>query len=150
TVLTLSYAHFGLAADGSPVVFRVRPFLHPVGNIAARKRIVDLSLYQGDEDYFPIFFTPALNPYDRIGIRDGVEGRPPRVDFLTYPERTGGRVDFVLTWRLDAARRDDPWVGSVLRQLEAGYEPIYWSPRGWVEVWRRRGFSRRASSRPAA
>jgi hypothetical protein len=149
TVLTLSYAHFGLAPDGGPLVFRVRPFLHPVGHVAARKRIVDLSLYQADEDYFPIFFTPALNPYDRIGIRDGVEGRPPRVDFLTYPERTGGRVDFVLTWRLDAARRDDPWVRSVLRQLAARYEPVYRSPRGWVEVWRSKGFKRPASARPA-
>lgn len=150
TVLALSYAPFGLAPDGGPLVFRLRPFLHPVGHIAARKRIVDLSLYPADEDYFPIFFTPALNPYDRIGIRDGMEADPPRVDFLGYPERTGGRVDYVLTWRLDAARRDDPWVRSALRQLAEGYEPVYTSPRGWVEVWRSRDFTRPASARPTA
>jgi hypothetical protein len=150
TVLALSYAPFGLAADGGPLVFRVQPFLHPAGHIAARRRIVNLSLYQADEDYFPIFFTPALNPYDRIGIEDGLEARPPRVDFLGYPGRTGGRVDYVLTWRLDAARRDDPWVRSVLRQLAAGYEPVSTSPRGWAEVWRRREVTRGASAVPTA
>ncbi|HYO15664.1 MAG TPA: hypothetical protein VE685_20900 [Thermoanaerobaculia bacterium] len=151
TVLSLSYAHEGVGPGGRKLAFRLWPFVHATGHIAARKRIVDLSHYQADEDYFPIYFDPALNPFRTMGSnRLAMEGRPPLVDFLAYPERTGGRVDYVLLWQVEAARPDNPRVRAVLRQLAAGYEPVYTSPRGWVRVWRRRDLTRGASALPTA
>jgi hypothetical protein len=149
TVLSLSYAHEGMDADGRRLAFRLWPFVHATGHIAARKRIVDLSHYQADEDYFPIYFDPALDPFRTMGSdRLAIEGRPPLPDFLTYPERTGGRVDYVLLWEQEAARQDDPRVRAVLRQLSAGFEPVYTSPRGLVRLWRSRETTLSASASP--
>jgi hypothetical protein len=138
TLLGLSFSHHGQAPDGGEVAFRVWPFVHASGYIAARKPVVDLALYEAMEDYFPIRYRPGLDPYRRISVGDhlGLEDQPPRVDFLTYPGRTGGRVDYVLLWQLDAAPPDDPRVRSILRQLAAAYEPVYTSPRRLVRLYR--------------
>lgn len=137
TLLGLSFSHSGQAPDGGEMAFRVWPFVHASGYIAAEKPVVDLALYEAMEDYFPIRYRPGLDPYRRISAGDhlGIEAQPPRVDFLTYPERTGGRVDYVLLWQLDAAPRNDPRVRSILRQL-ASYEPVYTSPRRLVRLYR--------------
>jgi len=149
TLLSLSFAHSGRAPDGREMAFRTWPFVHASGYIAARKTVVDLALYEAMEDYFPIRYRPGLDPYRRISVGDhlGIEDQPPRVDFLTYPRRTGGRVDYVLLWQLDAVPRDDPRVRSILRQLAAGYEPVYTSPRRLVRLYRS---TRGASAVPTA
>jgi hypothetical protein len=139
TLLFLSYAHRGEGPEGGPLVFRSSPFVHAGGYIAARKRLVDLSLYEANEDYFPIYFEPRLNPYTRLStVYLGIETEPPRVDLLGYPKRTGGRIDYVLLWGLRDERRNEPAVSETLRQLAAAYEPIYVSPEGRVRLFRLR------------
>jgi hypothetical protein len=140
TVLALPFSHHGTMPDGQEIAFRTRPFLHALGHIAARKPLVDLGLYEANEDYFPIQFPASCNPFTRIGLGPGLglEGEPPRVDFLHYPRRTGRRVDYVLLWQLDAAPPDHPDVRSVLAQLAAAYEPVYVSRRGLVRLYRQR------------
>jgi hypothetical protein len=143
TVLALSYAHRGRDAAGvagEEIAFRTAPFVHAAGYIAARQPLVDLTLYEANEDYFPILFRPERNPFLQISLGGelALEAEPPRVDFLTYPERTGGRVDYVLLWQPEAAPRDHPAVRSVERQLAAGYELIDVSPRRLVRLYRRR------------
>ena len=136
TLLTLSYAHWGETADGQMLSFRCAPFLHASGHIAARKLVADLSLYEANEDHFPLLYRPDRSPYQHMGA---IEGLPPTVDFLTYPERTGGRVDYVLLWGLSERWRGHPAVGSVVAQLQAGYEPVFTSERGLVRLFRRQG-----------
>ncbi|HKV06503.1 MAG TPA: hypothetical protein VJ725_00095 [Thermoanaerobaculia bacterium] len=146
TLLTLCYAPKGRGADGRDLAYRFKPFLHAQGRIAAKRGAVDLALYEASEDYFPIYFRPSLNPYERIGIAGGLELEPPQAEFLTYPERTGGRVDYVLLWGLGDEDRGEPAVRSVLREVAAGYEPVYTSPRELVRLYRRR----EASASPTA
>lgn len=146
TLLTLCYAPRGRGADGRDLAYRFKPFLHAQGRIAAERGVVDLALYEASEDYFPIYFRPSLDPYRKIGIAGGLELEPPRAEFLTYPERTGGRVDYVLLWGLGEEQRAEPAVRSVLRQLAAGYEPVYTSPHELVRLYRRR----EASASPTA
>jgi hypothetical protein len=145
TLLTLSYAHWGETAEGEMLSFRGAPFLHASGHIAARKRVADLALYEANEDHFPLLYRPDRNPYRHMGA---IEGLPPAVDFLTYPQRTGGRVDYVLLWGLSERWRGHPAVGAVVGQLQAAYEPVYTSERGLVRLFRRQGESEKAS--PAA
>jgi hypothetical protein len=134
TLLFLSYAHQG---EG-PFVFRTAPFVHAGGYITARKRLVDLSLYEANEDYFPILYQPSLNPYHHLSVGLlGIEEKPPRVEILAYPERTGGRVDYVLIWGL-RGDRSPPAVIETLRQLEGGYEEIWESPDRLARLYRMR------------
>jgi hypothetical protein len=141
TLLHLSYAHQGRWPDGHPIAFRVEPFLHAGSRIPAGRTVADLWLYAADfPGYFPLHYRPERNPYDHIGVGPSPEEAPPRVEFLTYPERTGGRVDFVLLWQVHWEWRH-PAVQAVRRQLEAGYERVWVSPRGLAELWRVKGFS---------
>ncbi len=139
TLLFLSYAHRGERPDGRPLVFRTEPFVHASGYIAARKRLVDLSLYEAAEDYFPIYFNPRLDPFRHLATeRLGIEAAPPKVDLLGYPRRTGGRIDYVLLWGLREEQRREPAVLKTLRQLAAGYEEIWVSRQGAVRLFKAR------------
>ncbi len=129
TLLFLSFAHRGERPDGQPLVFRTEPYVHASGYIAARKRLVDLSLYEASENYFPIYFEPRLDPFRHLAaVPLGIETEPPRVDLLGYPKRTGGRIDYVLIW-------GSP-VGEALRQIAAGYVEIWRSEDGKVRLYR--------------
>ncbi|HEV8578972.1 MAG TPA: hypothetical protein VGX68_07790 [Thermoanaerobaculia bacterium] len=140
TLLFLSYAHQGERPGGQPLVFRTEPFVHASGYIGARKRLVDLSLYEASEDYFPIYFNPRLDPYRHLAaVHLGIETAPPRVDLLGYPKRTGGRIDYVLLWGLREDRRREPAVRDVLEQLAAGYKEVWDSADRAVRLYKRGG-----------
>jgi hypothetical protein len=137
TFLYLSYAHQGVDADGRKLAFRTWPFAHAGGYVVARKRLADLSLYEANEDYFPLYYRPALNPYLHLATEPlGIENDPPAVDLPGYPRRTGGSVDYVLLWGLRDERRSEPKVRAVLDQLAAGYDLIYSGRDGRVRLFR--------------
>jgi hypothetical protein len=137
TFVFLSYVSEDESRDPELGVFRTLPFLHAGGYITARRRLVDLSLYEANEDYFPIYFQPRLNSYRYLASQNlGIELDPPAVDLLGYPKRTGGSVDYVLLWGLRDARWMEPRVQDVLTQLAAGYQLIYAPPKGHVLLYR--------------
>jgi len=139
TLLFLSYAHRGEDATGEPLAFRTEPFVHAGSALAAARRAVDLSLYEANEDYFPVIYRPARNPYTHLSIGPlGIEEEPPRVDLEGYTAQTGVPVDYVLLWgwRDDRARAD-PDSARLARQLAAGYEEAERSPSGRVRLYRR-------------
>jgi hypothetical protein len=138
TFVFLNYVPVDESRDPDLGVFRTRPFSHAGGYIASRQRLVDLSLYQANENYFPIYFQPRLNPYRYLGAEKlGIELDPPNVDLLDYPTKTGGgTVDYVFLWGLRDGRGGEPKIRSVLAQLAAGYQPVYTSRDGWVRLYR--------------
>ena len=139
TFLFLSYAHQGENGKGGRTTFRTWPFVHAGGYIAARKRLVDLSLYEANENYFPLYYRPALNPFLRLAPGPlGIESRPPEVDLLGYPLRTGGSVDYVLLWGLRDELRGNPKVQAVEAQLAAAYDLIHGTRDGRVLLYKRR------------
>lgn len=139
TFLYLSYAHQGEDEAGNSLAFRTSPYLHAGGYIGARKRLADLSLYQAHADFFPLYFQPAMEPYVYLRTRAGsIETRPPVVDLLGYPMRTGGSVDYVLLWGLRQERENEPKVRMVLDQLALGYDLIHSAREGRVRVYRNR------------
>jgi hypothetical protein len=102
--------------------------------------LADLSLYQANADFFPLYFRPALNPYHHLSTREGwIEGTPPFVDLLGYPKRTGATVDYVLLWGLRKERESEPKVRKVLDQLAVGYDLVYSAQEGQVRLYRARG-----------
>ena len=138
TVLCLVYSGHGTGPDGQEMAFRVRPFLHVCGTMAATKPVVDLLSYEANSRLFPMMFRPDRNPYDVIGSQSDLERQIPRTTFLTYSARTGGRIDYVLLWQFDQAPRHHPDVDAVVAQLAEAYTPVYVSPHRFVQLYARR------------
>jgi hypothetical protein len=141
TLLPLAFDSRGHGSDGRVLSLKVRPFLHTAGYIAARRHIVEFTNYEaGAYRYFPVLFRSSLNPYDHIGIKDrSIVWEPPQVDFLTYAERTGGKVDYVLVWDVQERQRNHEATKSIDQQLKKGYELIYTSPRtGLMQLYKRK------------
>ncbi len=68
----------------------------------------------------------------------GIEQSPPRAEILAYPQRTGGRVDYVLTWGLRPDRLGEPDVRKVMDQIAAGYEVVWTGGEGRTTLYRAR------------
>jgi hypothetical protein len=139
TFLYLSYSNHGEQPNGRELAFRTEPFLHAGGYVGAEKRLVDLSLYEANEDYFPIYYRPELNPYVHLSVGLlGIEQQPPRARILDYRQQTGGKVDYVLIWGLHQDRLGDPAVRKVLDQLAMGYDVVWRGSDGLVTLYRAR------------
>lgn len=140
TLLPLCFSPHGRTLDDQVLSSRIAPFLHASGYIAAQRHIVELDNEEaGMVGFFPVTYRPKLNPFMHISQKDwSIEWEPPSVDFLTYHQRTGGQVDYVLVWGIRDKQRDLKDTKSIFSQLEAGYELIYTSPqRGLMQLYRR-------------
>jgi hypothetical protein len=137
TFLFLSYVPKSEGEDPEMAVFRTRPYIHAGGYIAARRRLADLSLYEANEDYFPIYYRPELNPFRHLAtVYLGIETFPPQVDLPGYSRKTGGTVDYVMLWDLRPDDLRDPRVRAVMEQLAAGYREIPVEGNGNVRLFR--------------
>ena len=128
TLLSLSFSNAGVEEDGSgDLTYRTWPFVHAGSHLAARIPLVDLSLYEAHENYFPLLYRPERDPYVHL-VRDplDLEAEPPRVDLL------GVHIDYVLLVWPGAMAPDDP----IRRQLAAAYERVHTSPEGLAELYR--------------
>ncbi len=65
----------------------------------------------------------------------------PDVDVTRYHAKTGGTVDYVITWGFDQAPesvRNSPEATSVQRQLADAYDLVYTSERGLLKLYKLR------------
>ena len=61
---------------------------------------------------------------------------------LSYPQRTGGRTDYVLVWGVRDRDRDKEIPRLIFKQLHEAYELIYTSPqRGLMQLYRRKDWN---------
>jgi hypothetical protein len=137
TVLSLSFANAGRGPDGGELSDRTEPFVHAAGHITVRSRSVDLGNYAGRADCFPIALRPDRDPSVHF-VPAELEAQPPRVGFASYSSRTGGSVDYVLLWSVEASPPNHPALTLVRDQL-AGYERIYVSPNRLAQLYCRKG-----------
>jgi hypothetical protein len=141
TLLPLAFDSRGHAPDGKILSLKVRPFLHASGHIAAQRHVVDFTNYEaGAYNYFPTIFRSNLNPYVHIGTKyRSIVWEPPQVDFLTYPRRTGGQVDYVLVWGVQERQQNHEATKSIRQQLNKGYNLIFTSPKtGLMQLYQRK------------
>jgi hypothetical protein len=142
-LLPLCFAPNGRGPDGENLTYRVGPFRHAAGYLAAERRLVDLDNYEANSGYFPLRFRPEVEPYIHMG-KDrrlpgfGLEAVPPCVDFLDYPTNTGQEVDYVLIWAVSDDLRKHPCTASIYEQLDkGGFKLIHTSPqRGLLQLYR--------------
>jgi hypothetical protein len=124
--LNISFLKEIQTKTGKPIAMRVNPLLHASGYMAAQRNIIDLSNYEGKKGYFPIVFREKLNPFIYIGQP---EFEPFQTEFLTYNQRTGGNVDYVLVWGLFKEHMKSGANKFFFKQLADGYSLVYTSPK---------------------
>jgi hypothetical protein len=137
TVLPLSFCHFGKTAQGEIIANKIALFLHAADYIGTQKSLILLGNYEGDTDIFPIIWRWGKNPFVHISTNEGIENQPPSVDFATYSQRTGGTVDYVITWCLDNQYLDHPYTQSILEQLRRNYTLIYSSENNLAKLYKK-------------
>ncbi len=139
TVLPLPFSH-GLRT-GPLAQAKVGVFRNAAGYLALHNGIVELANYEANTSYFPVRYRPELNPFDRIGLGNapdqGLQAEPPEVNILSYPERTGQPVDYVLLWNVTDEARASPRSVAIFDQLSQGYERVE-TPPGRVQLYRRK------------
>lgn len=134
TLVTLSFSNAGVDEIGEQLSFRTWPFVHAGSLLAARRPVVDLSLYEAHEDYFPLTYWPEKDPFTRLAREPlDLEAEPPRVDLSALP------IDYVLLVWPQAVPPENPAARSIRRQLAGRYERVHVSPEGIAELYRRVG-----------
>jgi len=139
TVLPLSFCHFGKTDRGEIIANKIALFLHAADYIGTQRSLILLGNYEGNTDIFPIIWRQDKNPFIYISssANEGIENQPPSVDFATYSQRTGGTVDYVITWCLDNQYLDHPYTKSVLEQLRRNYTLIYSSENNLAKLYKK-------------
>lgn len=136
TLLPLSFSFNGLSTNGQPIADAIWLFVHPFDYLGARKPLIIFPNYEASTWNFPIVWRWQREGFSQIG---NVEAIPPEANFLDYPQRTGGAVDYVLTWCQDQSPwPDHPATKNINAQLAAGYDLIYTSTSGRVKLYRRK------------
>ena len=139
TVLPLSFAHQGLTPEGAFVANRIWLYMHAADYLGSDRSLVMLGNYEAGLGYFPIVWKEDKQPFFHIATNEGIEGRPPSVDLLSYKQKTGGSIDYVLTWCLDNPEfADHPNTQSVNEQLAKGYEWVFSSENGLAKLFKRK------------
>ncbi len=121
-VLPICFSPEGQSRDHTSLSTKVLPFLHASGYVAAEHGNIDLSNYEARGNLFPTKFKENLDPYIFIGPIELLNGQ---IDFLTYPQRTGGKIDYVMLWGQENPNIPPVVIQSIYRQLGKGYDLIY-------------------------
>ena len=136
TLLPLSFSHTGRTPDGQRLSHKAEPFRHASGYFVADRSIVTLDNFSAYKGHHPLIYREHLRPEQYIGCLECI---PPKVDFVHYAEKTGGRVDYVLMWNVQDKDLQDPYTQSIFEQLEQDYTLIFVSsPRGMLQLYRRK------------
>jgi hypothetical protein len=141
TLLPIHFWHESDDRSGRRLTWRTNPLYHAPGHIGIERNVINLrNLFLSPEvlGYFPMRYREERDPYVHIG--EAIDDRPPEVGFLSYDERTGGSIDYVLVMATEPVEELDHAEGEwVAAQLERGYELIYVSPgHGFARLYRRR------------
>jgi len=138
TLLPICFSPKGFSVNNTFHSFpRTKPFLHAAGYIAARRHVVEFTNYEANTGHFPTRFRPDRDPYVHIGDSESMDKK---IDLLSYPARTGGKVDYVLVWGDDRGDFPKEVVESIAEQIHKGYELIFTSERGSMRLYRRKGW----------
>jgi len=141
TLLPLCFSPFGYSSSGRSLSRKVESFIHASSYIAAKRHVVEFNNYEAWKGHFPLIYRASLNPLKHIAIRQRIDAVPPEVDFLSYPKRAGGRVDYVLLWGVRQEFLNHKATKSIFEQLRQGYDLIFTSPnKGLIQLYRRQDF----------
>ncbi|HEV8722658.1 MAG TPA: hypothetical protein VGW77_18725 [Candidatus Binatia bacterium] len=135
TLLPVSFSNRERVPGGH--FLKVGPFMHAASYIAAERNAVLLTNYEGYSTGFPIKFRPQLNPF--VHLRN-LENLTSADEVLSYADRTGGRIDYVLVWGIkDNQIQNDDLARPFFKRLNTAYSRIFVSSEnGLMHLYRRK------------
>jgi hypothetical protein len=137
TVLPLSYSHNGKTPGGELIANRIWLFMHASDYIGTDKSLVIFDNFEGNTGYFPIIWKREKNPYYHISTNEGFENQPPSVDILNYNKKTGGDIDYVITWCLDEQYLNHSYTVNTIEQLKRNYTLVFSSENNLAKLYKK-------------
>ncbi len=109
--------------------WRVRPFWHAIGYVAAKRDLVNLGNYEVMMGYFPV---QSRGPAPRASSAD----QPDDPSAAEEREALSKQTDYIVIWDLAGqGNLEDPIAAS---KLQREYEVVYRSPHQWAKVYRKK------------
>ena len=138
TVLPLSFSHRGKTPEGKYIADRIGLFKHASDYLGADKSLILFGNYEANTGYFPLIWKKEKNPFRNISTNQGIEYQPPSVDIINYHTKTGGEIDYVITWCLDEKFMEHEYTKNTLQQLEMEYVLHFTSINGRVKLYKKK------------
>jgi hypothetical protein len=127
TIIDLDRSRDSLAER--KISWRIRPFWHAIGYVAAKKNLVNLGNYEVLMGYFPLQRRGLTTQHSSVDLTD---------DQPAIEERAAlaNAADYFVIWDLSGKPTlSDP---AALQQLQRTYEVVYTSPHHWAKLYRKK------------
>jgi hypothetical protein len=109
--------------------WRVRPFWHAMGYVAAKRGVVDLGNYEVMMGYFPVVSRGTATIASSSDQTDDPSAAQER-------DALARKADYVVIWDLaGSGTLKDPQAAET---LQSRYEVVYRSPNRWAKVYRKK------------
>jgi hypothetical protein len=139
TLVALCFASEGCTVGTKRGYLRIDPLLNLSGYISAERNSVNLFLPAPHTNYFPIRYLPHLNAARYLRTED-VRGTRVWVQRIgDYARETGGRIDYVLLWRVSDAWNRGENTAHLFGWLAENYELIFTSATNQLHLYRHKG-----------
>lgn len=151
-VLNISGNQRAKKPDGSFISDKVASFVNIGGRISYYKPVVDLSNYMAWSDYGILDFRSEYNPNEFLH-EAGKNYFTGSKNILKYPQVSRGRIDYVILWNYKyydenynaikgkvlrkGLNPDQETIKDVRNQLDLGFDLIYISQTGLLELYRK-------------
>lgn len=136
TVLPLCFYSWREDSEGRPGSSRIQAYLHAGAWLSADRDVVNLRNYSAPFWQFPVRYLPERDPYRYLSPAEKDFQYHSRMNFTTYAERTGSKIDYVVLWGLEPDQEAHPGIRSLVNTVAAGWDLIRVSPGGRARLYR--------------
>lgn len=137
TLLPFGFSHNGQFENEIRSPF-LQIFKHLGEYPGTDKKVLSLSNYEANTNYFPVIWKPEANPYRHISTTgpDGLESMPPTVDLSRYNAQPCCNIDYVLLWGDRSKFKDNDHMMDLMQQLKTSYTLVHSSDDELIQLYR--------------
>jgi hypothetical protein len=135
-VLNLHMDDWQQLGNGDSLFHKDNSFIHFSDFLGAerKKSMILLNNYEAEINYFPVNWTPGMNP--RASISGMIPGNyPPTGNILAYEQQSGRRIDYLL---LQNDRNRGTTTNALRQQIDSLFTSVYIDPKRYVVLYKRK------------
>jgi len=137
-VLPLDFSPGGRDDKWQVIADRNWLFCHAWQYMGTDKPLILLDNYEANTGYFPLVWKDSTNPYHLFCHNGELESQPPHGSVKSYKNASGSSIDYVLLWCYEDKWLEDEPFNRLYREIKTGYELIYQSETGRVELYKKK------------
>jgi hypothetical protein len=123
-VLPLNFCPNGLFVNGQYTTDRSKAFRHVSQYLGLSKPMIVLDNFEATYGYFPIIWKKAIDPYQKLGTYEGIEGTPPTADIEQYEQASGVTINNIVLWGYDTTFLQNAHFKEFYGKITAGYHKV--------------------------